>query len=286
MALFSERRRLAAIEDREAQGEELWSLDLTDPVRVKLVQVLQAHFPHSSFDPGDWPRIAQSVRHARGVFKLTPGNLANHQRDVATALLSGDVEMVADVLEAACEVMSLSAEYRLAALIRDFNDVLAAHRVAFEVIDAQVVLFSSRVMHTATVVPALSLLAGDARFAGAESAFQDALRELGSEDGAADAITDAGTALQEMLVALGCEGNALGPLVKSARAKGLIGASDQRLERGIVDVVEWVAADRSTTGDSHNATRASREDAWLTVHVVGALMVRLASGTPRAAGAS
>lgn len=43
-----------------------------------------------------------------------------------------------------------------------------------------------------------------------------------------DAITDAGTALQETLTALGCDGNNLGALIKSAKAKGLLAAHDAR----------------------------------------------------------
>ena len=42
--------------------------------------------------------------------------------------------------------------------------------------------------------------------------------------------------------------------------------------------MHWVSADRSEMGDSHKAeTTLTRDDAWLTVHVVGALILRLAS---------
>jgi hypothetical protein len=49
----------------------------------------------------------------------------------------------------------------------------------------------------------------------------------------------------------------------------------------IEKAMHWVAADRSEMGDAHHATQATREDAWLIVHVVGAVMVRLASGQQR-----
>ena len=110
-----------------------------------------------------------------------------------------------------------------------------------------------------------------------ERAYQDALRELAGGD-PADAITDAGTALQEALTVAGAKGNALGPLLKSARQLGLLRAHDAALEEGIVKLVDWVSADRSTLGDAHKASQARREDAWLTVHVVGALILRLAGG--------
>ena len=110
--------------------------------------------------------------------------------------------------------------------------------------------------------------------------YRDALAQL-ADDKAANAITDAGTALQEMLEELGCEGNQLGDLIRSARKKQLLGAHDTPLIDAIDKAMHWVAADRSEMGDSHHATQATREDAWLSIHVVGALIVRLASGQER-----
>jgi hypothetical protein len=51
-------------------------------------------------------------------------------------------------------------------------------------------------------------------------------RSVLAEGKPADAITDVARALQEALVILGCKGNALGPLAKSARSKGLLGPHD------------------------------------------------------------
>jgi diacylglycerol kinase len=48
----------------------------------------------------------------------------------------------------------------------------------------------------------------------------------------------------------------------------------------IESVMHWVSADRSTSGDAHQVGSAAIEDAWLTVHIVGALILRLA-GSPR-----
>jgi hypothetical protein len=49
----------------------------------------------------------------------------------------------------------------------------------------------------------------------------------------------------------------------------------------VEDVMEWVSADRSNKGDSHRAEAAGNEDAWFTVHVVGALIVRLVGASGR-----
>lgn len=68
---------------------------------------------------------------------------------------------------------------------------------------------------------------------------------------------------------------ALGPLIDDALRKGLLAPHDKKL-------ADWVSADRTTTGDAHRHSEATESDAWLTVHVVGALIVRLAdSGRPR-----
>jgi hypothetical protein len=71
-------------------------------------------------------------------------------------------------------------------------------------------------------------------------AYLDALREIsnGSPD---DAITDAGTTLQEALSVLGCTGNALGPLIKDAKRRGLLAPHDAKLEKAITDVMDWVS---------------------------------------------
>lgn len=40
--------------------------------------------------------------------------------------------------------------------------------------------------------------------------------------------------------------------------------------------MDWVSADRSERGEAHKSGSDDRADAWLAVHVVGALILRLA----------
>ena len=70
-------------------------------------------------------------------------------------------------------------------------------------------------------------------------------------------------------------------LIKSAKAKGLLAAHDERMTQAIEGIMQWVAADRSEKGDSHKADKAAKEDAWFIVHVVGALIVRLVGANGR-----
>jgi hypothetical protein len=63
-----------------------------------------------------------------------------------------------------------------------------------------------------------------------------------------------------------------------ARSKGVFAPQDSPLMDALTKVVDWVAAERSSSGDAHNARPASREDGWLVVHIVGALIRRIAEG--------
>lgn len=76
---------------------------------------------------------------------------------------------------------------------------------------------------------------------------------------------------------LGADGNALGPLIASAQRKGIILGHDQALLETVARAASWVSADRSQVGDAHSVSAATREDAWLTVHIVGAVLLRLSA---------
>jgi hypothetical protein len=105
--------------------------------------------------------------------------------------------------------------------------------------------------------------------------FESALAELRPGGDPADAITDAGTALQEMLITLGAKGSSLGPLLASARNLRLFGPYDSRLGEGIEAIGEWVSAERSQQGDSHIFSTARYHDARLAVEIVGSLLAWL-----------
>ena len=166
-----------------------------------------------------------------------------------------------------------------ATLIPEINDVLAQERVAWRLVDREMIEMHSQELHAEVLEPAMKLL-HDSRFRTVDVAYRKALDELSRGDGA-DAVTDAGTALQEMLTALGCEGNQLGDQIKSARGKNLLAAHDTPLFDSVERALHWIAAARRQTGDSHRASSATRDDAWLIVHVLGAFIVRLAAGSAR-----
>jgi hypothetical protein len=64
-------------------------------------------------------------------------------------------------------------------------------------------------------------------------------------------------------------------MLDDARKRGLLGPHDSKLARGVEQIGDWVNADRSERGDAHLEKDADADDAWLAVHVAGALIVRL-----------
>lgn len=119
----------------------------------------------------------------------------------------------------------------------------------------------------------------EAVFAKASRSFLLALDRL-AENKPDVAITDAATSLQEMFRALGVQGNSVSSQLDAATKSNLIAKADRNLLKPLVD---WVNADRSTRGNAHHvrAGEASKADAWLMIHVVGALMVRLSTRETR-----
>ena len=133
-------------------------------------------------------------------------------------------------------------------------------------------------MHGSVVEPTLSLLSGRKKFAAAERKFFDALKSL-QESRFDDAITDTYSALEETLDAVGCKGNTLSRKFQHATTLGIVTAYDKR-------IVDWLCADRVEKGDMHSGgSKTRRADAWLAVHIAGAVILCIAEeegrGSPR-----
>jgi hypothetical protein len=272
---YSERKRLAAIAAGEAQGESFWTSDLDSAVRGKLVDAYSRTVPQRA-------RTHIEVAVTKLITRET-GNLA--PSGIQECLLRGNEVLVLTYLEMIhwCLVGfaqrplggTLTADYDSTTFAAEVNRIFNAHRVAFRFVDGDIVPLSSDELHVEVVEPTLRLLHGRKDFDKAHEAYLKSLKEISNDD-APDAITDAGTALQETLTALGCQGNQLGDLLKDAKKRGLLGVHDQKLINGIESFGSWASAERSQSGDAHKSSDAVLADAWLMVHIVGALIVRLA----------
>jgi hypothetical protein len=165
----------------------------------------------------------------------------------------------------------------------EINEVLDEHFIEYQLISGVIVERDSQALHATNTRVVMDLLGAEGRFKKVEESFQNALREVSSrrdsrEDQSgpfADAVTDAASAVHEMLRTLGCEGDQLSKLAEAAVSRGLLLPQDKKL-------VDWLDAERVRKGDVHGAGSASRGDAWQAIHIAGALILRLSKGPRRA----
>lgn len=259
------------IAEREAAGDSLWMEDIPDAARRKIAHVWETLLKDNVFGQDrDFYRHFEALMRMDGHawWTTTPGELVQIKD---TDQFLSHVEAVERALRAA----RLDAKLFSKLVDQTFNE----HRIAFRMIKGEVVPLSSDELHVEVVEPVLRLLVG-AKFKGAHDAYMKALKEISAND-PGDAITDAGRALQQALVALGCEGDVLSTLIKDGRVKGLFRSHDQQLEEAVVLVTKWAASERNKLGDTHDDSGPTIADAWLMVHVVGALIVRLADPSRR-----
>lgn len=279
--LHKRRKALEEIARREGEGESFWTTEFSPEVRRRLVAVFELLAPgHYSATDRASEGIIYALRSELGVdVAAWPGSAPEAVGHALATLSNDDAPSVIEAIHAG---LRHAFEPQGQAIWETaVNAILNEHRISFEMINGEMIERESQELHAEVVAPTLRLLSGRPGWDKVESAYQDALREI-SQNNPGDAITDAGTALQEALKLLGCDGNSLGLLAKSARSKGILAPHDATLNDAVQKIIDWVSADRSETGDAHKASTATRDDAWLAVHVVGALLLRLA-GNPRTA---
>ncbi len=283
--LHSRRKRLADLASREAAGETFWTDKFDEAARTKVVQAF-------NYAAGGWGEYYSLAREAicqnEGRFYLSKPQ-TTHDVDLLTYMMTCKDDMVPTVIEAmslACNDgqlnMTTGIWHRTETFDVSVNVILREHRIAYELNGRQMIEFATKELHEEVVVPVLRLLAGRSDLDKVESAYRSALEEI-TIGNAADAITDAGTAMQEMLSSLGCAGNALGPQIASARAKGILAPHDSPMLTAVEKILHWVSADRSEKGDAHGVKSPELDDAWFIVHVVGATILRLSKSSPRQA---
>lgn len=161
------------------------------------------------------------------------------------------------------------------------NPILDSHRINFQLTETgRIIPRSSQELHLETVLKPLQLLHGRPDLDRAQDSYLAALSEL-SDGKPADAITDAATALQFALTALGHSGKTLGDQFKNLRKSGWLAGRDAKLTESFEKLQDWITGERNQNSDVHPSEGTSIDDAWFMVHIVGAFIVRLV-GEPRA----
>ena len=228
---------------------------LLSPVRDKLKFAWEDAIAHLDSRQRGYlaSEVVRLVRRSVGQ-SLGPGNMqAEYSGPYTNSLIIPPTsDHLLSILEAEHEILRLHAgalDIDVLAFTAQVNTAFQAHLISFSLHEnSRLVGVESHEMHAAVVEPTLYLLHSDPKFASAERAYQKALAELRERD-AGDAITDAATALQEVLKALGCSGNALGDLLTSAKKLGLVRNTDSPLTSAIIN---WVATQRNH-GEAHIA---------------------------------
>ena len=289
--LFGLREHRKETRRRETQGANLWSERLVPEVRTKfahtivaLGQELENAVDESRRLHGFAGVVNAATRSAcmhLGIISLPRQRRWPASEEVlldAVVDTDTDQSLVFSLVEAIWQVTSsftFSPKWRAnwtdprLQFASNLQTILEDHRVAFDFVEGSFIPRGEQAMHSSVVLPTLTLLSGREQLATAESKYLDALKSI-QERRFDDAITDSCAALEATLSALGCNGNTLGKKFHHGVSLGIATSYDKKL-------VEWLSADRGTKGDAHpEGSMATRVDAWLSAHVVGAFILRLA----------
>jgi hypothetical protein len=259
---------MAVFEEREAEGESVWSTHFSREARVRLKAITHRHLRRMSHN--QLSTFLENVQNDLGLYgiELKRTNLRS-ETQLLEAIGDEPDKVLPSLVEALCRRVRAADQQEIAKVIRE-------ERIAYRVVDGQLYPFESLELHEEVVAPTIRLLAGRNDLSEVEEGYQKALKEIGTDP--ADAITDAGRALQALLGIIGCEGNTVGAQLRDARKRGLLAPHDSTFAAILDKTAEWVSADRSEKGDAHKHSQVDSDDAWFTVHVVGALILRLSSG--------
>lgn len=292
--LPSELKRRIQLAEREAAGEVTWTDELDSSVTSKIFHV----YTQSVNTRSPVEEVVRDIRAEHGASQreifsieetLLDQRFTSEDRLDCLAALSYALDICeADKGEEQIQIgfqewenSKFDGHY----FRKRANDILLSYRVEWTFVGQTLSPRTSEPFFAAITKPTSGLLSSNPNFTKVSRAFEKALTELGQNDDPGDAITDAATALQEMFRALGIEGGSIGRQINEAKKKGLLTPWDAPLVDIIDKAAHWVEAERSNNGDAHHdASDAQRDNAWLTIHIVGALILRLSGEDLRGRG--
>lgn len=163
------------------------------------------------------------------------------------------------------------------AFLADVEDVLAS--TEYGVRGRELVLRTDLASAVLVDEPLRLLSAGVPALEKIDLKFGEAVAELAAGK-PADAITDAGTALEMLLDALGYSGGSLGDQLKAAKKQGWLAGVDTPLANALEDLVKWIVSVRNQRSDAHDTQSPDQGDAELMVRLVGVLVLRFGPDVP------
>lgn len=277
MALFKRRKELERIVQLEKEGQSFWTVSFSEIVKNKLLIA----FAESTRQNIAFQEVARGILlKDLGRFYLLDPNLRKYE-DFQKYFLSASDEDFVSVIEASQIAIGDPSlhEYRMYLLHfehfrNEVNRILLENRISFQLIGNEMVEHKSQIMFNDILEPLLVQTSNDPKLAGINKSFSEALAEL-SKGKTANSITDASRALEEALRFIGATGSGTGDLFKDARKRGILKPHDQPLFEVLAKAMAWVGAQRSNEGDAHAHTNPSSSEAWTTIYICGALILRI-----------
>lgn len=268
----------------EASGERIWTDKLTHTVRVQFTHIIK-RFAEQYYLNDRLSEVAQDVSFQFSFISLSHAfnfHAFSPLEEVLNAVINERCEedVVFSLLEGVWDIVPHYQGGHVASPRSMYSNgvqmILEDGGISYDFIEGNIIPRSQQEMHVEVVVPAITLLSGRSGFEDAERNYMDALTSIrqGRFD---DAVTNAASAVEAVLRILGC-GNAQTAFEKRgaiAIERNLLASHDKRL-------LGWVTATRGSEGDAHGrGSHTSRADAWLLIHVAGALILRLVDGPNR-----
>lgn len=186
--LFGNRRRLEALAVREASGESLWTAAFDATARTKIVLACQDATADQYRAETVYDVARGLILRDEGLFFLVEDHLST-DRDLLTYVLNVDNASVPNAIEAMSFVLnnrplmaSLSwVHWPGPGFDERVNTVLREHRIAYELINSEMVEIQSLAMHRDVVAPVARLLGSTEGLQAVEKAYRDAIEELADD---------------------------------------------------------------------------------------------------------
>lgn len=284
---FGLRKKRGYQTELEAAGKNLWTDRLSPVVRVQFTHIIknsvEQHYLNDQISDVERHVSFQfgfiSLSHAFGFRTLSS------LEQVLNAILYEECEedVVFSLLEAVWDIVPHYPGGHVpnprGIYSHDLRVVLEDARVSYDFVEGNIVPRGEQEMHVEVVVPTITLLSGRPSFEDAERNYMDALTSIrqGRFD---DAVTNAAAAVEATLRILGC-GDARTAFAK----RGAVAIERNLLAPHDKGLLGWITATRGLEGDAHGqGSHTTRADAWLVVHVAGALILRLVDGPNRGIG--
>ncbi|WP_131773890.1 MULTISPECIES: AbiJ-NTD4 domain-containing protein [Protofrankia] len=272
--LFTKRESEVAEEEARARGDyvEYFTEEATSEFRHQVLDLINdlSDELRRNFEK----EIGSILVREYGVPFLVGPNLIPEDDFRTFVLKRAKADQIMDIIHITMDLTERSyGSYKAyLTLVRTVSIRLRENKMAYDLVDGQIVRKKSQELHAAVVQPALTLLHGRKRFSEVERQYQDGLKEL-SEGHWGDAVTDANAAVELALrIVLGYEQGQLPSLLGEARKKGYFGQAQERSLRRAVDGFSALSEIRNSQGDAHGNT-TDEATAWLCIHWAGALIV-------------